>query len=141
MCSSDPRVPVPLSGAECADGWRRFRVAERQAGQFHLQLLQDGDWFSLYRFELHQYGESDCELGHFYSHRHPAATFVNNLVVARLLPERILSLRNREFRIITAAGEELTTIADDCQLHTLLTETCGLEVTPEEALRLWNRPG
>lgn len=132
-----PRVPVPFSGAERVDGWRRFRVAEPRAGEFHLQSLQETGWFSLYRFELHRYGENDCELGHFYSHRHPAATFVNHLVVARLLPERILSLRNRDYRVLTAAGETLEPVADADHLHGLLTAELGLVVSAEEAAQLF----
>lgn len=132
-----PRVPVPLAGQEQTDGWRRYRVAERNPGEFHLQLLKDSGWYSLYRFELQRYGDSDCELGHFYSHRHPAATFVNHLVVARLLEDRILSLRNRDYRIITAQGEQVSTVDSAEALLALLTEELGLAVTSAEAARLY----
>ena len=134
-----PRVPVPLGGEEQADGWRRFRVAEQRAGEFHLQCWQQGAWFSLYRFERHRYGDSDCELGHFYSHRHPSATFVNHLVVARLLPDRILSLRNRDYRVMTAEGEESAVVATVEALLALLTREFGLAVTPAEAALLFGR--
>ena len=132
-----PRVPVPFSGEERADGWRRFRVAELRPGEFHLQVLKETGWFSLYRFELHRYGENDCELGHFYSHRHPAATFVNHLVVARLLPDRILSLRNRDYRVLKAEGDVDGVVANADELHVLLTEELGLNVTAEEAFSLF----
>lgn len=132
-----PRLPIPLEGAEVQDGWRRFRVSERRPGEFHVQWLKRTAWFSLYRFEIASYGESDCELGHFYSHRHPAAAFVNHLVVARLLPERILSLRNRELRILDAAGESVLPIADAAHLLSLLTGDFGLMVSPTEVRRLF----
>ena len=132
-----PRVPVPLGGAERVDGWRRYRVAEPRTGEFHLQCLKDADWYSLYRFELHRYGETDCELGHFYSHRHPAAVFVNNLVVTRLLPDRILSLRNRDYRVMTAQGEELQSVDNAALLHRLMSDEFALQVTPDEAGRLF----
>lgn len=132
-----PRVPVPFSGEERADGWRRFRVAEPRPGEFHLQVLKATGWFSLYRFELHRYGENDCELGHFYSHRHPAATFVNHLVVARLLPDRILSLRNRDYRVLRVDGEVERVVAHADELQFLLTQELGLSVTADEASRLF----
>jgi len=131
-----PRVPVPLAGHEQTDGWRRYRVAERSPGEFYMQLLKDSGWYSLYRFELQRYGDSDCELGHFYSHRHPAATFVNHLVVARLLEDRVLSLRNRDYRIIMAQGEQGSSVKSADALFELLTDELGLAVTPAEAARL-----
>ncbi|GKT33455.1 Arylamine N-acetyltransferase like protein, partial [Aduncisulcus paluster] len=66
-----PSIPVPMSGVESADGEKIFRIAEVRPGEFHMQVLKKGEFFSLYRFELARYGQSDCELGHFYSHRHP----------------------------------------------------------------------
>jgi len=132
-----PRVPVPLGGAAGMDGWRRYRVAQPRSGEFHLQCFKDAEWYSLYRFELHRYGETDCELGHFYSHRHPAAVFVNNLVVTRLLPDRILSLRNRDYRVMTSHGEELQSVDNAAFLHRLLRDEFGLQVTPDEADRLF----
>ncbi len=132
-----PRVPVPFGGAERRDGWRRYRVAQPRTGEFHLQCFKDADWYSLYRFELHRYGETDCELGHFYSHRHPAAVFVNNLVVTRLLPDRILSLRNRDYRVMTAQGEELQNVENAAFLRRLLSDEFALQVTPDEAGRLF----
>jgi N-hydroxyarylamine O-acetyltransferase len=132
-----PRVPIPFDGTEVADGWRRFRVAELPPGEFHVQLWKDADWYSLYRFELHRYGESDCELGHFYSHRHPAAAFVNHLVVARLLPDRILSLRNTSVRTFLATGETERTVTDARDLHRLLIDEFGVALSPEEASRLF----
>lgn len=131
-----PRVSVPLSGAERVDGWRRFRVAECRAGEFHLQRLSEDGWFTLYRFELHRYGESDCELGHFYSHRHPDATFVNHLVAARLLPERILSLRGRDYRQRVVEGEHTRVLADATELHHVLTSDFGLRLEAAEAALL-----
>ena len=82
-----PPCPVPMPGADRDDG-ARFRVHEERPGEFHMQSIVDGDRYSLYRFDLVRYGQSDCELGHFYSHRHPEATFVNNLVASRILDER-----------------------------------------------------
>ncbi len=83
-----------------ADDGARFRVHEARPGEFHMQSIVDGERYSLYRFDLVRYGQSDCELGHFYSHRHPEATFVNNLVASRILDDEVRSLRNREYWVI-----------------------------------------
>lgn len=116
-----------------------FRVAEPRAGEFHLQTLKDGAFFSLYRFELARYGQADCELGHFYSHRHPAAVFVNNLVASRILDGEIRSLRNREYWIITPAGQQRRTISDGAGLQRLLATEFDIEISAEESLLLFQQ--
>jgi N-hydroxyarylamine O-acetyltransferase len=116
---------------------RTHRVLERRPGEFHLQNLQHGEPFSLYRFDLGVYGQADCELGHFYSHRHPDATFVNHLVASRILPDEVRSLRNRGYRIIRADGDTDVEIRSAEQLTTLLRDDFGLRITDTEGQRLF----
>jgi len=134
-----PDLPVGLSQVSVARGQRVFRVAEPRTGEFHLQTLKDGAFFSLYRFELARYGQADCELGHFYSHRHPAAVFVNNLVASRILDGEIRSLRNREYWIITPAGQQRRTISDGAGLQKLLATEFDIEISAEESLLLFQQ--
>lgn len=137
--SMGPRFPVSMSGEETRENFRVFRIAEGRPGEFHMQTLKDGAFYSLYRFERHRYGQSDCEVGHFYSHKYPGATFVNHLVVSRILADEIRSLRNHELWLITAGGEERHAIADSAQLRTELHCRFGISVDEKEAHRLFER--
>ena len=133
-----PPVPVPMPRpmpdaapdpdrspvAGDPDDWT-YRIHEPHPGEFHLQSRAEGAPFSLYRFDLVPYGPYDCEIGHFYSHRHPEATFVNNLVVSRILSDEIRSLRNREYWVIRPAGQSVTAIADASHLYALLRDELG----------------
>lgn len=132
-----PRVPVLLSESETIDGDKVFRVEERRPGEYHMQVLKKGAFYSLYRFELARYGQSDCELGHFYSHRHPEATFVNHLVVSRILADEIRSLRDQEYWVIGASEKQTTRIGNPRQLRKILVEELGVQVTDEESVRLY----
>lgn len=134
-----PRFPVAMTGEESRENFRVFRIAEGRTGEFHMQTKKDGAFHSLYRFELHRYGQSDCELGHFWSHRHPGANFVNNLVVARILADEIRSLRNRELWLIKAGGEERLTITDGRQLREALHHHFDIRVDEAEAMLLFER--
>ena len=134
-----PRYPVSMSGEESREGFRVFRIAEGRPGEFHMQTLKDGAFYSLYRFELHRYGQSDCEVGHFYSHKYPGATFVNHLVVSRILTSEIHSLRNREHWLITASGEQRHEIADGSQLREVLDSHFDIRVDENEGHRLFER--
>ena len=137
-----PTTPVamPMPGADTPAPWqddRTHRVIERRLGEFHLQQRHDDGPFSLYRFDLGTYGQADCELGHFYSHRHPAAVFVNNLVASRILESEIRSLRNRSFRILRSDGHVDTEIADADHLCAVLRNDFGLSITNDEGRRLF----
>lgn len=134
-----PREPVPLSGQDSVQGPGRFRVCERRPGELHLQTLKDGAWFSLYRFDLSRYGQADCELGHFWSHRHPTAAFVNHLVVSRILDDEVRSLRNRDYWVLGGAQDQRHTVEDAAHLQAILQGELGLRVTPQECADLMAR--
>lgn len=131
-----PPHPVALPGLDQVDDG--FRIAEPQPGEHHMQTRVDGEWFSLYRFQLGPYGQADCELGHFYSHRHPDATFVNHLVASRILDGEVRSLRNRGYRVMRADGDTEIDIVDAAQLKSVLEQEFGLLVTNDEATRLFD---
>lgn len=132
-----PRFPVCMSGEESHESFRIFRVRPRHGGEFHMQTLRDGEFYSLYKFELARYGASDCEVGHFYSHKHPQATFVNNLVVSRIGDDEVRSLRNREYWIINDSAEQKRSITSGAQLKKVLSDIFGIAVTDAEGQRLF----
>ena len=132
-----PHLPVPMDGTEVGSAWRRFRVVEARPGHWHMQDQADGEWRSLYRFELVEYGPSDCEVGHFYSHRHPEAAFVTALVASTIHDDEVRSLRNTDYWVLRPQGADRRTVEDAADLHRLLAEDLGVQVTPAESERLF----
>jgi N-hydroxyarylamine O-acetyltransferase len=132
-----PRVPVLMSENESNDGEKIFRIAEGKPGEYHMQVFKDEKFFSLYRFELLRYGPADCELGHFYSHRHPAAAFVNNLVVSLSLANETRSLRNLEYWVITESVTRAKNVDGPEQLRQILMAELGVQVTEAESHLLY----
>lgn len=137
-----PRKPVNMSKQESSEGDCVFRIAEPRSGEFHMQTLKQGEFHALYKFDLVRYGQADCELGHFYTHKHPTAKFVNNLVVSKILDDEIRSLLNREYWVITASGDQKQGIGDAHQLKAILENELGVQVTSAESRYLFdNSPG
>ena len=134
-----PQHPVSMSGDVSRENFRVFRIKERHPGEFHMQTLKDGEFYSLYKFELTRYGAADCEVGHFYSHKHPGATFVNHLVVSKIMDDEVRSLRNHELRIITGTAEQKHNISDGAQLKMVLDTRFGIDVSEAEGQRLFER--
>ena len=77
------------------------------------------------------------ELGHFYSHRHPDAAFVNHLVVSRILADEIRSLRDLEYWVVTDSEKQTTQISDSEQLKQVLVAELGIQVSDAESRRLY----
>jgi len=109
-------------------GDAQFRIIKNDKNDYCYQVFKDGVFFTLYTFDLHHYTESDCLLGHFYSHRHPSAAFVNNLVICRKFFNEIQSLRNDEYHHIKEGITQTTKITSIQQLHKLLTEVYLLDI-------------
>lgn len=130
-----PPFPVRLDGTESTDG--RYRVVRPGPVDFRLETRTDEGWAPLYRFDDVTYGQSDAELGHFYSHRHPEAAFVNALVASLILDDEVRSLRNREYHLIRPDGRTVIAVEDASHLHRLLTEDLNIRVTPTESARLF----
>jgi N-hydroxyarylamine O-acetyltransferase len=128
-----PRAAVGMSGEPNVREGQSYRVHEAQPSEWHVQLMKDGDWFWLYRFEILRYGEADCELGHFFSHRHPDAVFVNNLVASRILDGEVRSLRHREYRVLRPEGDQARAIEGPRQLHAIFLEEFDLMMTEAES--------
>lgn len=123
------RQPVSLDlGVEQRQGDECFRVTRDAQGLYQYQVYKDGDFFTLYTFDLNHYTEADCLVGHFYSHRHPDAAFVNNLVVCRKHGNSIHSLRNSEFHCVEDGVTSITQLIDAQALHEKLTQTFELDI-------------
>ncbi len=134
-----PRIPVPMSEIESNDGEKNFRIAERRPGEYHMQVFKDGDFFSLYRFELARYGQADCEVGHFFSHRHPDANFVNHLVVSLIQENETRSLLDLKYWFITKSSTQFREISDSEQLRRILVDELGVQITEDESRRLYEK--
>jgi len=106
-----------------------------------MQVLKDDSFFSLYRFELSRYGQADCELGHFYSHQHPDAAFVNHLVVSRVLRDEVRSLRDLVYWVISKSDTKKTAIGDASELREILMGEFDIHVTEAESCLLYERSG
>ena len=130
-----PPLAVPLGNRDPGAG---YLVEEGEPRELHLRTMSEGAPTSLYRFELSRYGPSDCELGHFYSHRHPDAFFVSTLVASRILPGEVRTLRHREYRVVRPEATTVQRLTSGSELREVLARAFDLDVTAEEAERLFS---
>ncbi|MBY4678851.1 arylamine N-acetyltransferase family protein [Marinobacterium arenosum] len=134
------RYPVALQpGLVQEQGDATYRIEALSDGSFGYQILKDGAFFTLYRFDLGDYSEADCLTGHFFSHRYPTAGFVNNLVVCTKNADEIRSLRNDALHLIRHGETEVRPIDSAVMLCELLNQEFHLETDQAVADYLYDR--
>lgn len=134
-----PTFPVPMPDVNYNDSQHNYRIIECRSSEYHLQVLQDGDFSSLYQFELARYNQADCEIGHFFSHRHPDAKFVNHLVVSLIHEHETRALVNLKYQVIKHTNTESWEISDSDQLKRIIVDELGVQITEDESWQLYER--
>jgi N-hydroxyarylamine O-acetyltransferase len=135
-----PAVPVCMDGNYVTSHMgRQYRVSELADGFLGLQLLKDGEPYTLYKFDLQKCYDNDFITGNFYSYRHPKATFVNNLVVSRISDGVIYSLRNNTYMKIHADSQEDVAIDSFEAMYDVLAEDFQCRYERDEIKEIYNR--
>ncbi|KZN53466.1 hypothetical protein N474_20630 [Pseudoalteromonas luteoviolacea CPMOR-2] len=123
-----PRIPIPIErSTQICEGINEYHI-ERTPYSVTVSL-QKPERVTLYQVDLLETYESDCDVGHFYSHRHPEASFVNNLVVSRISGHERFVLRNLSYLYSNErTGEQVErSVGNVEQLCDLLSKTFYLE--------------
>ncbi len=135
-----PSLPVNLNGEEVTtEHGRTYKVIETEHNTFQLQIIKDKEIFTIHQFDLQRCYEVDFELSHFYSHQHPKATFVNNLVISKILPNEIRSLRNNNYQKISKLNTTTIPIESLEQFIATLQHEFDYPITFEEAESLFSK--
>lgn len=125
--ANGPKVPVEISDTPTVGPWgERYRIINNSRGDWLLQVFKNTEYFTLYSFDDGYYNDADFEMSHFYSHAHPSAGFVNNLVVAKSLKDRVISLKNNKLWIINRESVSETHVASSGQLASILNSHFGI---------------
>lgn len=101
----------------------RYRLASRADGDLDLQAeLAEGDWRTLYRFDLVPHLDADYEPLNWFTATHPASIFTTGLMAARAEPHRRLTLSNTRYASRPKGGpaseRALTSIDEVAQVLT-----------------------
>lgn len=129
--------PVKLEpGLVQEQGNFTYRIMQDQTGEYCYQILKNGDFVTLYTFDLSRYTEQDCLMGHFYMQKHPEDGCLNKLLVSLKDFNNIQSLSGGEFHHIRNEETEITTIDNPETLHRILTQIfqLNMDLTKSELL-------
>lgn len=81
-----------------------FRLIRRDDADWRVQMLADGEWMTLYRFNLQPQFPADYRISNYWTSTNPDSHFVTGLTAARAPAGRRLTLRNRQLTERTIGG-------------------------------------
>ena len=127
--------PVRLEAdVEQATPHEPYRLVEAGAA-WTMQSRIEGEWKSLYRFDLTEHFPADYELANWYLCTHPSSFFLQGLVAARAAPGLRHTLRNNELATHRAgAPTERRVLASAAQIRAALERVFGLSLPDEPRL-------
>jgi N-hydroxyarylamine O-acetyltransferase len=129
-----PGMALPLNGTEI-DG---YRVTEVRDDDWHFQQRQTQGWKTLFRFSLRECSPLEIEMGHLWSSKHPSATFVNNVMVSRIYPDKRIMMTNLSFQ--TWVDQQLVDeviIYSAQQMQALLASEFNLHLSEDEVAQVY----
>ena len=109
----------------------RFRLIQTEE-RFMLQAQIAAAWKPLYQFDLQPQHPCDYEVSNWHVATHPNSLFVNNLIAARVDPDRRYSLFNAQLvtHAMTGATEKRQLTSTE-ELQAVLTEVFWLKLPPD----------
>lgn len=129
------RLQADIEQPTAHEPFRLLHHPDDWLGEWHQQARIGETWRTTYRFSLQPQHAFDDELASHYTATHPTSRFVNHLIAARALPDRRLTLLDRDLRIHWLGGaSEHRVIADPVALSRVLTEDFGLQLPEHPAL-------
>lgn len=139
-----PIAPLQLTpNLRQTAGQDRYQIATYETAygmrEYALQIEQEQALFTLYCFDLASYSDADCELGHFYSHKHASAVFVNNLMASLKTPQRTVFLQNERLKITTQGDMQMQRIDSAETLQRVLAEVFSIALEFVVAEHLFDR--
>ncbi|SFD33015.1 arylamine N-acetyltransferase family protein [Pseudoalteromonas denitrificans] len=131
-----PRTLIPLvKGASLEIPFAKYQVEFDESDTYRVIKTDDIKPVILYRLDLSESTETDCDISHFYSHKHKNAAFVNHLVVSRIEKNQRYLIRNLTFTHFDELNniEHINKVTSANALQQILLNTFNINITDKEA--------
>lgn len=127
-----PSVPISFDKDIYSHAGYTYNIKKLDNENYAMEKIKDLKPFIVTKFDLKRCYESDFEMGHFYSHKHPCAVFVNNLVLSLIVGDEIRSLRNNRYVKISTNNVIEIDISSFEKFSKVLEEDFNLNFSKEE---------
>jgi N-hydroxyarylamine O-acetyltransferase len=132
-----PTAPLRLEpGLEQATSHGTYRIV-RDGQLYETQMQLSERWAPMYHFTLAPQTRADFEMANWFTSTHPRGRFTRNLIVARIVGERRVSLLNASLTVRGPEGSmEQRALSDAYDLREVLEDVMDLDL-PVTAEAIW----
>jgi N-hydroxyarylamine O-acetyltransferase len=135
-----PSLPIKFGKVSTTTSQNtEYLITDYKDNKLALQIVKDKAYFTLYSFDLQRYHDNDFEMGHFYSHQHPKANFVNNFVISKIYHDKVHSIVNNRYQIIQKSKTEVIMIKNEAQLEMILKEVFDYPIVHSDICFIFNK--
>jgi N-hydroxyarylamine O-acetyltransferase len=114
-----------------------FRLRHDPEGTYILQVLLGDAWKPMYSFDLQPQALIDYEVWNWHLCHHPESPFINNLMVARVTPERRYGLFNNRLSVHQLrGGSEQTLLTTAAELRKTLAGPFNIQLPEDPELEV-----
>lgn len=131
-----PRGMLPLTENKSTSlAYANYQIMIDERNTYRVIKMNESKPITLYRLDLSEATEMDCDISHFFSHKNEKAAFVNHLVVSRIEESNRYLIRNLTFTSYDdVSNTEISkNITNPSELKNLLKVKLFISITHDEA--------
>ncbi|ROV61743.1 arylamine N-acetyltransferase [Vibrio ponticus] len=129
-----PQEVIALETREYHWQESHVRLQAIEGQDYRLEKFENDTVLTMYRFDLSETTEDDCDASHFYTHKFPQSNFVNSLVISKIHANKRQLVRRLEvFEYDDLGNETSSAITSAEQMHQIISQQLGLNFSQQEA--------
>lgn len=133
-----PAVAVPMTGELItAFNGNIYRLNKLNEFDYQLETLREGEYFSLYQFNLMEYKTADFKLSNYYTNTHNDSKFTTSLVLSQIEKEGVKFISNLTYSRLTANKREDVEIITAEDLIKIVKQEFNVSYSDEELKNLF----
>lgn len=133
-----PGIAVPMNGESVtAFNGNIYRLVKLNEFDYQLETLREGEYFSLYQFNLMEYKTADFKLSNYYTNTHNDSKFTTSLVLSQIEKEGVKFISNLTYSKLTADKREDVELVTANDLIRIVKKEFNVSYSDEELENLF----
>lgn len=135
-----PGVAVPMSGESVtAFNGNIYRLVKLNEFDYQLETLREGEYFSLYQFNLMEYKNADFKMSNYYTNTHNDSKFTTSLVLSQIEQEGVKFISNLSYSKLVGDKREDIELSTSQSLIKIVKENFNVNYSDEELSHLFSK--
>lgn len=134
-----PCCMIPLNGKEVeVFNGKKYRVSQVNPQDFQLEIFKDGNYFSLYQFNLVDYIDADFKISNYYTNTHYDSKFTSSLILSEQTERGTKFINNLIFSEIEGVNRMDRHIRSSDEMFDIITKYFNISLEDDECTRIFD---